>query len=182
MPQCLHLLLHARRRDTGGGRLQHEADAGRGGTASSASPAAASPRWRSPSCSTWARTATSSPARSCSMGRDMRTMSEEELRQIRGSKIAMVYQEPMASLNPAMTCGEQLAEVPIYPRRRSAEKRRWSGRARCWRACGCPTRSASWAPIRTRFPAASSSAWSSPWRSCRTRSCCCSTSRPRRST
>ena len=44
----------------------------------------------------------------------MRTMSEEELRQIRGSKIAMVYQEPMASLNPSMTIGEQLAEVPIY--------------------------------------------------------------------
>ncbi len=47
-------------------------------------------------------------------GRDMRSMSEEELRQIRGSKIAMVYQEPMASLNPSMKCGEQLAEVPIY--------------------------------------------------------------------
>ena len=47
-------------------------------------------------------------------GRDMRTMSEEELRQLRGSKIAMVYQEPMASLNPAMTIGEQLSEVPIY--------------------------------------------------------------------
>ena len=41
-------------------------------------------------------------------------MSEEELRQIRGSKIAMVYQEPMASLNPSMTIGDQLAEVPIY--------------------------------------------------------------------
>ena len=47
-------------------------------------------------------------------GRDMRTMSNEELRQIRGSKIAMVYQEPMASLNPAMRIGEQLAEVPLY--------------------------------------------------------------------
>ena len=47
-------------------------------------------------------------------GRDMRTMSEEELRQIRGSKIAMVYQEPMASLNPSMLIGAQLAEVPIY--------------------------------------------------------------------
>ncbi len=47
-------------------------------------------------------------------GRDMTTMSEDELRDIRGSKIAMVYQEPMASLNPAMTIGEQLAEVPIY--------------------------------------------------------------------
>ncbi len=47
-------------------------------------------------------------------GRDMRAMSPEELRQIRGSKIAMVYQEPMASLNPSMKISEQLAEVPIY--------------------------------------------------------------------
>jgi len=47
-------------------------------------------------------------------GRDMREMSEEELRHLRGSKIAMVYQEPMASLNPAMKIGDQLAEVPIY--------------------------------------------------------------------
>jgi peptide/nickel transport system ATP-binding protein len=47
-------------------------------------------------------------------GRDMRTMSEEQLRRIRGSAIAMVYQEPMASLNPSMKIGDQLAEVPIY--------------------------------------------------------------------
>jgi peptide/nickel transport system ATP-binding protein len=47
-------------------------------------------------------------------GRDLTTMSDEELRQIRGSKIAMVYQEPMASLNPSMMIGEQLAEVPIF--------------------------------------------------------------------
>lgn len=47
-------------------------------------------------------------------GRDMRTMNDEELRQIRGSDIAMVYQEPMASLNPSMKIGDQLAEVPIY--------------------------------------------------------------------
>ena len=36
------------------------------------------------------------------MGRDMRNMTEEELQEIRGSQIAMVYQEPMASLNPSM--------------------------------------------------------------------------------
>src|SRR5215470_15653039 len=47
-------------------------------------------------------------------GADMRTMSEEQLRQLRGSKIAMVYQEPMASLNPSMRISEQLAEVPLY--------------------------------------------------------------------
>ncbi|MGI9363896.1 MAG: dipeptide ABC transporter ATP-binding protein, partial [Rhizobiaceae bacterium] len=46
-------------------------------------------------------------------GRDMGDMSDEELRDIRGSKIAMIYQEPMASLNPAMKIGKQLMEVPI---------------------------------------------------------------------
>ena len=45
------------------------------------------------------------------LGRDMATISDEELCDIRGSKISMVYQEPMASLNPAMKCGKQLAEV-----------------------------------------------------------------------
>ncbi len=48
------------------------------------------------------------------MGRDMRTMSDEELRNIRGSRISMVYQEPMASLNPSMLISEQLNEVLIY--------------------------------------------------------------------
>ncbi len=46
-------------------------------------------------------------------GRDMGEMSDEELRDIRGSKIAMIYQEPMASLNPAMKVGKQLMEVPM---------------------------------------------------------------------
>ena len=46
-------------------------------------------------------------------GRDLATMSDEELRHIRGSEIAMIYQEPMASLNPAMKIGAQLAEVPM---------------------------------------------------------------------
>lgn len=46
-------------------------------------------------------------------GRDMAEMSTEELRSLRGSKIAMIYQEPMASLNPAMKIGAQLIEVPM---------------------------------------------------------------------
>ncbi len=46
-------------------------------------------------------------------GRDLTTMTEEELRDIRGSEIAMIYQEPMASLNPAMRIGQQLMEVPM---------------------------------------------------------------------
>jgi len=46
-------------------------------------------------------------------GRDMAEMSDEELRELRGSEIAMIYQEPMASLNPAMKIGKQLMEVPM---------------------------------------------------------------------
>ncbi len=46
-------------------------------------------------------------------GRDLGQMSDAELRDIRGSEIAMIYQEPMASLNPAMKIGKQLMEVPI---------------------------------------------------------------------
>ncbi len=46
-------------------------------------------------------------------GRDLGAMSAEELRDIRGSEIAMIYQEPMASLNPAMKIGKQLMEVPM---------------------------------------------------------------------
>jgi peptide/nickel transport system ATP-binding protein len=46
-------------------------------------------------------------------GRDMGELSDEELRSLRGNKIAMIYQEPMASLNPAMKVGKQLMEVPL---------------------------------------------------------------------
>ncbi len=50
-------------------------------------------------------------------GRDMVTMDEAELRRLRGSEIAMIYQEPMASLNPTMRVGDQLTEVPIQHER-----------------------------------------------------------------
>ncbi len=55
-------------------------------------------------------------------GKDMGEMSEEELRSIRGNKIAMIYQEPMASLNPAMKVGKQLMEVPLIHDKVSKEE------------------------------------------------------------
>ncbi|MGL4393339.1 MAG: ABC transporter ATP-binding protein [Fusobacteriaceae bacterium] len=44
-------------------------------------------------------------------GRDLLKINEEKIRAIRGSQISMIFQDPMTSLNPVMTVGEQIAEV-----------------------------------------------------------------------
>ncbi|CAL7901743.1 ABC transporter ATP-binding protein [Fusobacterium necrophorum] len=44
-------------------------------------------------------------------GENLLKLSEEEMRKIRGNKISMIFQDPMTSLNPVMTVGEQIAEV-----------------------------------------------------------------------
>jgi peptide/nickel transport system ATP-binding protein len=44
-------------------------------------------------------------------GRDLLAMEEEELREIRGSEISVVFQDPMTSLNPVMKIGTQIAET-----------------------------------------------------------------------
>jgi peptide/nickel transport system ATP-binding protein len=119
MPQPLHLVLHARRRDPGRGRLQPEAHAGEahgivGESGCGKSTVALA------IMQYLGRNGRITGGQILLDGRDMTTMSEEELRKIRGSQIAMVYQEPMASLNPSMRIGEQLAEVPDLPRGRLA--------------------------------------------------------------
>jgi len=43
-------------------------------------------------------------------GRDLVSLPERELRRVRGDQVAMVFQEPMTSLNPVLTIGEQIAE------------------------------------------------------------------------
>jgi peptide/nickel transport system ATP-binding protein/oligopeptide transport system ATP-binding protein len=43
-------------------------------------------------------------------GKDLLTLSEKEMRRIRGNRISMVFQEPMTSLNPVLTIGDQIAE------------------------------------------------------------------------
>jgi peptide/nickel transport system ATP-binding protein len=44
-------------------------------------------------------------------GRNLLTLDEEGIRQLRGNRIAMVFQEPMTALNPVFTIGDQVAEV-----------------------------------------------------------------------
>src|SRR5215212_7822854 len=54
-------------------------------------------------------------------GRDLLQLSEREMRQVRGKEIAMIFQEPMTSLNPVYTIGDQIAEAVILHQR--AKKR-----------------------------------------------------------
>ncbi len=58
-------------------------------------------------------------------GRDLLAVSDEEMRDIRGNAISMIFQEPMTSLNPVYTCGDQIAEsISLHegiPRRQASE-------------------------------------------------------------
>ena len=59
-------------------------------------------------------------------GRDLLRLSEEEIRQVRGSDIGMIFQEPMTSLNPVLTIGRQITETLEQHRgadRAAAQKR-----------------------------------------------------------
>lgn len=47
-------------------------------------------------------------------GTDLLSLSENEMFKVRGNDIAMIFQEPMSSLNPVLTIGEQITEVLIY--------------------------------------------------------------------
>ena len=44
-------------------------------------------------------------------GRDLLTLSEREMREVRGARISLIFQEPMTALNPVMRVGEQIAEA-----------------------------------------------------------------------
>ena len=44
-------------------------------------------------------------------GNDLASLSDAQMRKIRGNQIAMVFQEPMTSLNPVHTVGAQIAEA-----------------------------------------------------------------------
>jgi oligopeptide/dipeptide ABC transporter ATP-binding protein len=50
-------------------------------------------------------------------GRDLAELDEEELRAVRGNEISMIFQEPMTSLNPVYTVGDQIVEAVMLHRR-----------------------------------------------------------------
>ncbi|HMR30692.1 MAG TPA: ABC transporter ATP-binding protein [Geminicoccaceae bacterium] len=49
-------------------------------------------------------------------GRDLLSLSQRELRKVRGNEISMIFQEPMSSLNPVLTVGRQLRETLMLHR------------------------------------------------------------------
>jgi oligopeptide/dipeptide ABC transporter ATP-binding protein len=50
-------------------------------------------------------------------GRDLLALSDAQMRAVRGREISMIFQEPMTSLNPVLSCGEQIAEVLVLHER-----------------------------------------------------------------
>lgn len=59
-------------------------------------------------------------------GRDLLSVTDEELRHIRGAQISMVFQDPMTSLNPVLTIGQQVTEaytIHIAAQKKKAEER-----------------------------------------------------------
>jgi oligopeptide/dipeptide ABC transporter ATP-binding protein len=57
-------------------------------------------------------------------GRELLALSEREMRGVRGNDIAMIFQEPMTSLNPVFTVGEQIAEAVRFHRKASSAEAR----------------------------------------------------------
>lgn len=55
-------------------------------------------------------------------GRDLLKLSDSEMRQMRGDDIAMIFQDPMTSLNPVFTVGEQIAEALRLHRKLSSQE------------------------------------------------------------
>lgn len=55
-------------------------------------------------------------------GKSIVSMSEDEMREIRGNKISVIFQEPMTSLNPVFTVGDQISEAVILHQKLSKEE------------------------------------------------------------
>jgi len=53
---------------------------------------------------------------------DLQRLSDEQIRHYRGNRIAMIFQEPMTSLNPVFTCGDQVREAIMLHQKSSAKE------------------------------------------------------------
>ena len=86
-------------------------------------------------------------------GENLLAMDEDRVRDIRGNKIAMIFQEPMTSLNPVLTIGRQIAE-PIEIHQNVDRKSIIERCVELLRKVQIPDPQAGATPIPTSFPAA----------------------------
>ena len=77
-------------------------------------------------------------------GREVLSLPEGEMRKIRGNEMAMIFQEPLTSLNPVFTVGDQIAEQVKLHKKVSAQGGHATGPSRCsgWSASRRPERRA----------------------------------------
>jgi len=88
---------------------------------------------------------------------DLANASQSAMRGVRGADIAMIFQEPMTSLNPVFTVGEQIAEsIRLHQGKSPARPR--PRRCACWSWCAFRKRAMCWGAIRTSCRAACASA------------------------
>ena len=87
-------------------------------------------------------------------GQDLLKLNEDQLRDVRGNRIAMIFQDPMTSLNPVLTVGRQITEsLELHLQYEQGAKpqtgRRAAGVGRASRL-----QTLGWMTIHTSFPAA----------------------------
>ena len=70
-------------------------------------------------------------------GTDLLRLKEEEMRRVRGNRIAMIFQEPMTALNPVFTVGDQIAEVARV-HEKASKKAAWSRAVEMLELVGIP--------------------------------------------
>ena len=68
-------------------------------------------------------------------GKDLLKISEKEWQQIRGNQIAMIFQDPMTSLDPTMKIGQQIAE-PLIKHKGASKKEAWAKALEMMKAVG----------------------------------------------
>ena len=82
-------------------------------------------------------------------GRDLLAASAEEMRQVRGNDISMIFQEPMTSLNPVYTVGRQVREAVLLHQKVSKDEAREPGHRDLSEGAGSRSRRSGIGPIPT---------------------------------
>ena len=71
-------------------------------------------------------------------GQDLLSLSEREMESVRGNRIAMIFQEPMTSLNPIHPIGKQIAESVLLHDRKATKKQAMARALELLELCGIP--------------------------------------------